>query len=142
VSFTAAPSPVAPAPRWTGSHPSTIPLPRIVRPSGLTRPENQRDTEKFSIEISEVQIQQGETGHIFVTCFSGGAERKKTFMENPLRRRLNAVQKGNVHGVDDATWMTSVSLRGVVQAPSSSRRTRSASLVRGQVPHGRAPSSA
>ncbi|WP_171168588.1 ABC transporter substrate-binding protein [Streptomyces sp. I05A-00742] len=84
----------------------------ILADMGLTRPENQRDGEKFNIEISEEQIQQADADHIFLTTFSGGEERKKKFMENPLWKRLNAVQKGNVHEVDDATWMTSVSLQG------------------------------
>ncbi|UQX03972.1 iron-siderophore ABC transporter substrate-binding protein [Streptomyces sp. RerS4] len=97
--------------------PTRIYLPKtfsgiILNDMGLTRPENQRDTEKFNIEISEEQIQQADADHIFVTAFSGGAERKKKFMENPLWQRLNAVQKGNVHEVDDAAWMTSVSLQG------------------------------
>ncbi|MFJ4776008.1 ABC transporter substrate-binding protein [Streptomyces sp. NPDC088762] len=97
--------------------PTRIYLPKtfsgiILADMGLTRPENQRDTEKFNIEISEEQIQQADADHIFLTSFSGGEERKKKFMANPLWQRLNAVQKGNVHEVDDATWMTSVSLQG------------------------------
>ncbi|MER5733509.1 iron-siderophore ABC transporter substrate-binding protein [Streptomyces sp. NPDC002138] len=84
----------------------------ILTDMGLLRPENQRDTAKFNIEISEEQIQQVDADHIFLTAFSGGAERKKKFTENPLWQRLNAVQKGHVHEVDDATWMTSVSLQG------------------------------
>ncbi|MBT2478870.1 ABC transporter substrate-binding protein [Streptomyces sp. ISL-94] len=97
--------------------PTRIYLPKtfsgiILADMGLTRPENQRDTEKFNIEISEEQIQQADADHIFLTTFSGGEERKKKFTANPLWQRLNAVQKGNVHEVDDATWMTSVSLQG------------------------------
>ncbi|MEU6862176.1 iron-siderophore ABC transporter substrate-binding protein [Streptomyces sp. NPDC046876] len=97
--------------------PTRIYLPKsftgiILGDMGLLRPENQRDTAKFNIEISEEQIQQADADHIFLTAFSGGEERKRKFMANPLWQRLNAVRKGNVHEVDDATWMTSVSLQG------------------------------
>ncbi|MFD7555381.1 ABC transporter substrate-binding protein [Streptomyces sp. NPDC059835] len=97
--------------------PTRIYLPKtfsgiILADMGLTRPENQRDEAKFNIEISEEQIQQADADHIFTTSFSGGEERKKKFLANPLWQRLNAVQKNQVHEVDDATWMTSVSLQG------------------------------
>ncbi|MFF5703638.1 ABC transporter substrate-binding protein [Streptomyces sp. NPDC012794] len=97
--------------------PTRIYLPKtfsgiILNDMGLTRPENQRDESKFNIEISEEQIQQADADHIFMTSFSGGDERKKKFTANPLWQRLNAVQKNQVHEVDDSTWMTSVSLQG------------------------------
>ncbi|MBT2393288.1 hypothetical protein J7E87_28625 [Streptomyces sp. ISL-1] len=63
-------------------------------------------------EISEEQIGQADADHILITTFSGGEERKKKFLANPLWKRLNAVQKGQSHEVDDAVWMTSVSLQG------------------------------
>ncbi|MDX3311520.1 ABC transporter substrate-binding protein [Streptomyces sp. NPDC054884] len=84
----------------------------ILTDMGLARPANQQDPEEFNIEISEEQIGQADADHIFVTTFSGGAERKAKFLANPLWKRLKAVQKGNVHEVEDATWMTSVSLQG------------------------------
>ncbi|WP_331766349.1 iron-siderophore ABC transporter substrate-binding protein [Embleya sp. NBC_00896] len=84
----------------------------ILSDMGLARPENQRDAEKFNIEISEEQIEQADADHIFVTSFSGGAERKAKFLANPLWQRLKAVQGGHVHEVQDETWMTSVSLQG------------------------------
>ncbi|MCJ0873887.1 ABC transporter substrate-binding protein [Streptomyces sp. AP-93] len=97
--------------------PTRIYLPKtfsgiILTDMGLTRPENQRDEVKFNIEISEEQIQQADADHIFMTSFSGGEERKKKFVANPLWQRLNAVQKNQVHEVDDSIWMTSVSLQG------------------------------
>ncbi|MGR4881123.1 ABC transporter substrate-binding protein [Streptomyces sp. LARHCF249] len=97
--------------------PTRIMLPKtfsgiILTDMGLTRPENQRDEVKFNIEISEEQIQQADADHIFMTTFSGGDERKKKFLANPLWQRLNAVQKNQVHEVEDSMWMTSVSLQG------------------------------
>ncbi|WP_370410403.1 ABC transporter substrate-binding protein [Streptomyces fradiae] len=97
--------------------PTRIYLPKtfsgiILTDMGLARPANQQDQEKFNIEISEEQIAQADADHIFMTTFSGGEERKKKFLANPLWKRLNAVQKGNVHEVEDAVWMTSVSLQG------------------------------
>jgi iron complex transport system substrate-binding protein len=84
----------------------------ILADMGLERPENQRDPVEFNIEISEEQIAQADADHIFMTTFSGGEERKKKFLANPLWERLNAVKKGNVHEVADEIWMTSVSLQG------------------------------
>ncbi|MGW8767987.1 ABC transporter substrate-binding protein [Streptomyces sp. NPDC055815] len=97
--------------------PTRIYLPKtfsgiILTDMGLARPANQQDQKEFNIEISEEQIAQADADHIFVTTFSGGAERKKKFEANPLWKRLNAVQKGNVHEVEDSVWMTSVSLQG------------------------------
>ncbi|MFD7323295.1 ABC transporter substrate-binding protein [Streptomyces sp. NPDC059875] len=84
----------------------------ILKDAGLARPANQQDPKEFNIEISEEQIAQADADHIFVTTFSGGEERKKKFLANPLWKRLNAVQKNQVHEVEDAMWMTSVSLQG------------------------------
>ncbi|MGA5195685.1 ABC transporter substrate-binding protein [Streptomyces exfoliatus] len=97
--------------------PTRIYLPKtfsgiILTDMGLARPANQLDEKEFNIEISEEQIAQADADHIFVTTFSGGEERKKKFLANPLWKRLNAVKKGNVHEVEDAVWMTSVSLQG------------------------------
>ncbi|MFE9771668.1 ABC transporter substrate-binding protein [Streptomyces sp. NPDC005931] len=97
--------------------PTRIYLPKtfsgiILTDMGLARPANQQDPEEFNIEISEEQIGQADADHIFVTTFSGGEERRAKFLANPLWKRLNAVQKGNVHEVEDAAWMTSVSLQG------------------------------
>ncbi|NYI07927.1 ABC transporter substrate-binding protein [Allostreptomyces psammosilenae] len=97
--------------------PTRIYLPKtfvgiILEDMGIARPENQRDPEEFNIEISEEQIQQADADYIFMTTFSGGEERREQFLANPLWERLNAVQNDHVFEVDDATWMTSVSLQG------------------------------
>ncbi|HEY9372028.1 iron-siderophore ABC transporter substrate-binding protein [Streptomyces sp.] len=97
--------------------PTRIYLPKtfsgiILTDMGLARPAKQQDQKEFNIEISEEQIGQADADHIFMTTFSGGEERKKKFLANPLWKRLNAVQKGQVHEVEDAIWMTSVSLQG------------------------------
>ncbi|SEB89839.1 ABC transporter substrate-binding protein [Streptomyces sp. TLI_105] len=97
--------------------PTRIYLPKtfsgiVLTDMGLARPANQQDQKEFNIEISEEQIGQADADHVFMTTFSGGEERKKKFLANPLWKRLHAVQKGNVHEVEDAVWMTSVSLQG------------------------------
>ncbi|MGW6396177.1 ABC transporter substrate-binding protein [Streptomyces sp. NPDC055103] len=84
----------------------------ILTDMGLARPANQQDQKEFNIEISEERIGQADADHIFVTTFSGGEEHKKKFLANPLWKRLNAAQKDSVHEVEDAVWMTSVSLQG------------------------------
>ncbi|MBC2906188.1 ABC transporter substrate-binding protein [Streptomyces cupreus] len=97
--------------------PTRIYLPKtfsgiILQDMGLARPENQRDPEEFNIEISEEQIEQADADVIFYSTFSGGEEREKKFLANPLWKRLDAVKSGNVHRVKDEIWMTSVSLQG------------------------------
>lgn len=97
--------------------PTRIYLPKtfsgiILADMGLARPKNQQNPTEFNIEISEEQIEQADADHIFVTTFSGGAERKAKFLANPLWKRLKAVEKNNVHEVKDEIWMTSVSLQG------------------------------
>lgn len=84
----------------------------ILQDMGLKRPENQRDPEEFNLEISEEQIEQADADVLFYTTFSGGEERKKRFLANPLWDRLGAVKSGNVHEVRDEIWMTSVSIQG------------------------------
>ncbi|NML51073.1 iron-siderophore ABC transporter substrate-binding protein [Streptomyces sp. R302] len=97
--------------------PTRIYLPKsfsgiILQDMGLARPENQRDTEKFNLEISEEQIAQADADVVFYSSFSGGEERKAKFLANPLWSRLAAVKNGDVHEVKDEIWMTSVSLQG------------------------------
>lgn len=87
----------------------------ILADMGLARPENQRDPEEFNIEISEEQIELADADVIFYTTYAGGEERKERFLANPLWERLGAVAEGNVHEVEDAIWMTSVSLQGAHQ---------------------------
>ncbi|MGW6459461.1 ABC transporter substrate-binding protein [Streptomyces sp. NPDC055078] len=84
----------------------------ILGDMGLARPANQRDPEQFNLEISEEQIEQADADVIFYTTYSGGEERKKKFLANPLWKRLDGVRGNNVHAVDDESWMTSVSVQG------------------------------
>ncbi|GAA1787454.1 iron-siderophore ABC transporter substrate-binding protein [Planosporangium flavigriseum] len=83
----------------------------VLKDAGLARPANQ-DKDDFNLEISEEQIGQADADYLFVTAFTGGEDRKKRFMANPLWQRLTAVQNGHVYSVDDALWMTSVSVQG------------------------------
>ncbi|MQA94532.1 MAG: ABC transporter substrate-binding protein [Streptosporangiales bacterium] len=97
--------------------PTRIYLPKtfsgiVLQDMGLARPENQRDPEEFNLEISEEQIEQADGDVVFYSTFSGGEERKKRFLANPLWKRLGAAKSGNVHEVQDESWMTSVSIQG------------------------------
>ncbi|GAB2728165.1 ABC transporter substrate-binding protein [Streptomyces bullii] len=97
--------------------PTRIYLPKtfsgiILQDMGLARPKNQQDPEQFNLEISEEQIAQADADVIFYSSFSGGEERRKKFLANPLWKRLTAVENGDVHEVKDEIWMTSVSLQG------------------------------
>lgn len=97
--------------------PTRIYLPKtfsgiVLADAGIAKPENQRDPEKFNIEISEEQIGMADADYIFMTAFSGGEDRKNKFTANPLWQRLKAVQGGHVTEVQDQMWMTSVSLQG------------------------------
>lgn len=86
----------------------------ILADMGLARPASQ-DVDDFAAEIGEEQIRQADADHVFVTSFSGGEASKERFLRNPLWGQLGAVRAGNVHEVDDAIWMTSVSVQGAHQ---------------------------
>ncbi|MQA82940.1 MAG: ABC transporter substrate-binding protein [Streptosporangiales bacterium] len=83
----------------------------ILKDMGIARPKDQ-DVEEFAVEIGEEQIRKADGDHIFVTSFSGGTQAKERFLRNPLWKRLDGVQAGNVHEVRDEIWMTSVSVQG------------------------------
>lgn len=83
----------------------------IFEDLGFKRPKAQ-DVDDFAVEIGEEQIRKADGDHIFVSVYSGGEGAEERFKRNPLWRKLDAVKAGHVHEVDDATWMTSVSLQG------------------------------
>lgn len=83
----------------------------VFQDMGLARPADQ-DVDEFAVEIGEEEIRKADANHIFVTVFSGGEEAADRFRRNPLWGELEGVKAGNVHEVEDAIWMTSVSLQG------------------------------
>lgn len=83
----------------------------VFQDMGLARPADQ-DVDEFAVEIGEEEIRKADADHIFVTVFSGGQEAAERFRSNPLWQELEGVKAGNVHEVEDAIWMTSVSLQG------------------------------
>jgi iron complex transport system substrate-binding protein len=83
----------------------------VFQDMGLARPADQ-DVDEFAVEIGEEEIRKADADHIFVTVFSGGEEAADRFRSNPLWQELEGVKAGNVHEVEDAIWMTSVSLQG------------------------------
>jgi iron complex transport system substrate-binding protein len=83
----------------------------ILSDMGLARPKAQ-NVNDFAVEVGEEQIRMADGDHIFVSTFEGGDESKERFRRNPLWRQLGAVRRNQVHDVNDATWMLSVSLQG------------------------------
>jgi iron complex transport system substrate-binding protein len=83
----------------------------VFQDMGLARPEAQ-DVDDFVVEVGEEEIRKADGDHIFVTTFSGGEGSAERFRSNPLWQELEGVKAGNVHEVEDAVWMTSVSLQG------------------------------
>lgn len=83
----------------------------VLDDMGLARPKAQ-DVDEFAVEIGEEQIRKADGDHIFVSTYEGGDQSRERFLRNPLWRKLTAVREGNVHEVNDATWMLSVSLQG------------------------------
>lgn len=83
----------------------------IFSDMGLKRPKAQ-DVDDFAVEIGEEQIRKADGDQIFVSVYEGGEGSKEIFQRNPLWRQLDGVKAGNVHDVNDATWMLSVSLQG------------------------------
>ncbi|NIJ10559.1 iron complex transport system substrate-binding protein [Saccharomonospora amisosensis] len=83
----------------------------VLDDMGLARPKAQ-DVDEFAVEIGEEQIRKADGDHVFVSTYEGGDQSRERFLRNPLWRQLNAVKAGNVHEVNDATWMLSVSLQG------------------------------
>ncbi|TJZ54184.1 iron-siderophore ABC transporter substrate-binding protein [Streptomyces piniterrae] len=83
----------------------------VLSDMGLARPKAQ-DVDEFAVEVGEEQIRKADGDHIFVSTYEGGDESKERFLRNPLWRQLDAVKNKQVHQVNDATWMLSVSLQG------------------------------
>jgi iron complex transport system substrate-binding protein len=83
----------------------------ILADAGLKRPASQ-DKNTFTEEISDEQIGLADADYIFVTSYTGGADRKAKFEANPLWQRLKGVQTKHVYEVKDELWMTSVSAQG------------------------------
>ncbi|MPY99997.1 MAG: ABC transporter substrate-binding protein [Actinophytocola sp.] len=83
----------------------------ILKDMGLARPTAQ-DIDEFALEVGEEQIRKADGDYIFVSAYEGGEPSQEQFQRNPLWRKLDGVKAGNVHEVNDATWMMSVSLQG------------------------------
>jgi iron complex transport system substrate-binding protein len=83
----------------------------VLSDMGLARPKEQ-DVDDFAVEIGEEEIRKADGDHLFVTAYADGEQSQEKFQRNPLWRKLDAVEAGNVHEVDDDTWMLSVSLQG------------------------------
>lgn len=83
----------------------------LFQDMGLARPPAQ-DVNEFAVEIGEEEIRKADADYIFVTVYSGGEQASGRVRSNPLWQQLVGVRAGNVYEVEDAIWMTSVSLQG------------------------------
>ncbi|GAA4669277.1 iron-siderophore ABC transporter substrate-binding protein [Streptomyces chumphonensis] len=83
----------------------------IINDLGFDVPKDAQGT-GFNADISEEQIAKVDADDIFVTAYpdpaGAGEKSKKKFMANPLWEQL----EGDVHEVDDITWMIAVGLYG------------------------------
>ncbi|MFF7727050.1 ABC transporter substrate-binding protein [Streptomyces sp. NPDC008001] len=83
----------------------------IMKDLGFDKPQDAKGT-GFNADISEEQIKKVDADDIFVTAYPDpqGASKKsqEKFQANPLWKQL----KGQVHEVDDITWMLAVGLYG------------------------------
>ncbi|MEE1930504.1 iron-siderophore ABC transporter substrate-binding protein [Streptomyces sp. TRM 70351] len=83
----------------------------IVNDLGFDKPEDARGT-GFNADISEEQIARVDADDIFVTAYpdpnGASVASKEKFQANPLWGKL----EGEVHEVDDITWMIAVGLYG------------------------------
>lgn len=83
----------------------------VLEDAGLARPKAQ-DTTGFALEISEENIKQADADKIFVATYDDeeglAAKTKAAFERNPLWKPLAP----KATEVNDATWMTAVSLQG------------------------------
>ncbi|RLV10419.1 iron siderophore-binding protein [Streptomyces griseocarneus] len=83
----------------------------IVKDLGFGKPEDAKGT-GFNADISEEQIKKVDADDIFVTAYpdpkGASAKSKEKFEANPLWKQL----KGQVHEVDDTTWMLAVGVYG------------------------------
>ncbi|MEV4437056.1 iron-siderophore ABC transporter substrate-binding protein [Streptomyces sp. NPDC049555] len=83
----------------------------ILKDLGFDKPQDAKGT-GFNADISEEQIKKVDADDIFVTAYpdpsGAGTKNKEKFQANPLWKQL----KGQVHEVDDTTWMLAVGLYG------------------------------
>lgn len=80
---------------------------------GLQRPEQQPNPgDKIMAQVSQEEITKLDADHIFVSTYTSDSMDKKLpkeqFQSNPLWKSL----EGEITGVSDTTWFTSVSLQG------------------------------
>ncbi|WP_229890485.1 ABC transporter substrate-binding protein [Streptomyces mashuensis] len=83
----------------------------VLKDLGFDKPQDAKGT-GFNADISEEQIKKVDADDIFVTAYpdpsGAGTKNKEKFQANPLWKQL----KGQVHEVDDTTWMLAVGLYG------------------------------
>lgn len=83
----------------------------LVNDLGFDKPADAQGT-GFNADVSEEQIKKVDADDIFVTAYpdpQGASEKSRDkYTSNPLWKQL----KGEVHEVDDITWMIAVGLYG------------------------------
>lgn len=84
----------------------------VVDDVGLAWPQDRPTSEDIAVDLSQERILDLDADHIFVCTYADetgtAAEVQEEFQASPLWGQL----EGEIHPVDDTTWMTAVGLLG------------------------------
>ncbi|MBB1254772.1 iron-siderophore ABC transporter substrate-binding protein [Streptomyces sp. OF3] len=102
----------------------------IVNDLGFDKPKDARG-EGFNADISEEEIRKVDADDIFVTAYpdpEGASEKsKQKYQANPLWKKLD----GEIHEMDDVTWMLAVGLYGAESVLDDVAKTYKVDAARG-----------
>lgn len=87
----------------------------VFEDAGIARPENQRDTENFIVELSPEELGQADADHVFYTIYNDSEVEKvlQQAMDSGLwEASLSAARDGHAYEVPDETWMSAVGMFG------------------------------
>lgn len=86
----------------------------VLADVGLARPESQQDTEDFIRVISQEELALADADVVVYTAFDHPdvTAALDDILAGPLWRTLGAVERGDVHEMADARWMSGVGLFG------------------------------
>ena len=86
----------------------------VLADAGISRPESQQDPDDFITVVSEEELALADADVLLYTVYEH--EDIESYVaglrERPLWTSLGAVQRGDVHAVSDATWMSGVGIFG------------------------------
>lgn len=86
----------------------------VLADVGLARPESQQDTEDFIRVISQEELALADADVLVYTAYDHPdvTAALDDILAGPLWRTLGAVERGDVHEMADARWMSGVGLFG------------------------------